>query len=271
MGIATKEIVRKAPRHVTREEACQKDDTNARQRRLELELRKSQRSLRKLSAQLIRARDEERRRIARELHDGVGQLLAAISMNSSRLEREKANLSTDAARYAQENCKLIAQVSAGIRTVSYLFHPPLLDELGLHSALKWFIEGFNRRSKIAAKVELPADWKRLPQEYELCLFRIAQECMTNIYRHSSSLTASVTLWRSPKQIQLEVRDEGNGFNEAVQSKIASGETAGVGLLGMRERVRELGGSLRIKSNGKGTTVTATVPFEEPRRSVGRSW
>ena len=215
-----------------------------------------------LSARLLKLQDEERRRIARELHDGVGQLLAAMSMNASRLDGEKSNLSPDAARCAEENSKLIEQVSADIRTMSYLFHPPLLDEMGLDSALKWYIDGFAERSKIAAKLELPTDWERLPQDYELCLFRIAQECLTNIHRHSGSSTALVRLLRSPGEIKLEVSDDGKGLDHETQSKIASGETVGVGLRGMRERVRQLGGNVEIRSNGHGTIVTATVPIAE---------
>ena len=126
--------------------------------------------------------------------------------------------------------------------MSYLFHPPLLDEMGLDSALKWYIEGFAERSKIAASLELSTNWERLPQDYELCLFRIAQECLTNIHRHSGSSTALVRLLRSPGEIKLEVSDEGKGLDQETQSKIASGETAGVGLRGMRERVRQLGGT-----------------------------
>ncbi|HXA77151.1 MAG TPA: PAS domain S-box protein [Candidatus Acidoferrales bacterium] len=213
-----------------------------------------------LAAHLLKLQDEERRRIARELHDGVGQLLAAMSMNAARLDGEKGNLSPDAARCAEENSRLIHQVSADIRTISYLFHPPLLDELGLHCALKWYIDGFAERSKIAAKLELPADLERLPQDHELCLFRVAQECLTNIHRHSGSSTALVRLLRSPGGITLEVSDEGKGLNPEKQSKIFSGETAAVGLRGMRERVRQLGGKLEIRSNGHGTTVIATVPF-----------
>ena len=215
-----------------------------------------------LSARLLKLQDEERRRIARELHDGVGQLLAAMSMNASRLDGEKSNLSPDAARCAEENSKLIEQVSADIRTMSYLFHPPLLDEMGLDSALKWYIDGFTERSKIAAALELPADWERLPQDYELCLFRIAQECLTNIHRHSGGSTARLRLLRSPGEIKLEVSDDGKGLDHETQSKIASGETVGVGLRGMRERVRQLGGNLEIRSNGHGTIVTATVPIAE---------
>ena len=200
--------------------------------------------------------------MARELHDGVGQLLAAMSMNASRINGEKANLSPDVARCAEENSKLIDQVSADIRTMSYLFHPPLLDEMGLDSALKWYIEGFAERSKIKASLELPTNWKRLPQDYELCLFRIVQECLTNIHRHSGSLTALVRLVRSPVEIVLEVSDEGKGLKPETQSKISIGESTGVGLRGMRERVRQLGGTLEVRSNGHGTVVIATVPVKE---------
>jgi PAS domain S-box-containing protein len=220
-----------------------------------------------LSVRLLKVQDEERRRIARELHDGVGQLLAAMSMNAASLTQEKSKLSPDAARSVEENSRLIEQVSTDIRTMSYLFHPPLLDEMGLDSALKWYVSGFAERSKIAAKLELSADCGRLPQDYELCLFRIAQECLTNVHRHSGSSTALVRLLRSEREIRLEVSDEGVGINRETQSKIASGETAGVGLRGMRERVRHLGGSVEIHSNGKGTTVIATVPFAESTRGA----
>jgi signal transduction histidine kinase len=224
------------------------------------------------SARILRLQDEERRRIARELHDGVGQLLAAMSMNASRLEKEKAKLSPNTARCAEENSRLIEQASADIRTISYLFHPPLLDEMGLHSALKWYIEGFTKRSKIAAKLELPADedGERLPPDYELCLFRIAQESLTNIHRHSGSSTAVVRLLRSRGEIKMEVSDEGKGLDQGTQTKIASGETAGVGLRGMQERVRPLGGSVEIQSNGKGTRVTARLPLAESGRSANSS-
>ncbi len=214
------------------------------------------------STRLLKSQDEERRRIARELHDGVGQLLAAISMNASRVEREKSKLSHDAARCLQENAVLVQQALADIRTTSYLLHPPLLDQMGLDSALKWYVEGFSERSKIAAKLELPPNWDRLPPDYELCLFRVAQECLTNIHRHSRSSTALLRLWRTPTEIELEVKDEGRGINPEIQSQFARGESAGVGLRGMRERVKQLGGTLRIHSNGKGTSVLVTLPLAE---------
>jgi PAS domain S-box-containing protein len=219
-----------------------------------------------LSVRLLKLQDEERRRIARELHDGVGQLLAAMSMNAVRLTREKAKLSREAARCLEDNSRLVEQVSTDIRTMSYLFHPPLLDEMGLGSALRWYVEGFAERSKIATKLELTAGGERLPQDYELCLFRIAQECLTNIHRHSGSSVALVRLLRENEEIKLKVSDEGAGISEESQSKIAAGETAGVGLRGMRERVKQLGGRLEIHSNRKGTTVTATVPFVAAEQS-----
>jgi PAS domain S-box-containing protein len=215
-----------------------------------------------LSACLLKLQDEERRRIARELHDGVGQLLAAMRMNGARLNSEKAKLTPEAARCAEENFRLVEQASTEIRTISYLFHPPLLDEMGLDSALRWYIDGFAERSKISAALELPENWERLPQDYELCLFRIAQECLTNIHRHSASSTARLKLVRSSGEIRLEVGDDGKGLDPETQLKIASGETVGVGLRGMRERVRQLGGNLEIRSNGDGTVVTATVPIAE---------
>ena len=223
-----------------------------------------------LSARLLQLQDEERRRIARELHDGVGQLLVAMSMNAGGLDLEKSKLSPDAVRCVDDNSRLITQVSADIRTMSYLFHPPLLDEAGLDSALKWYVEGFSERSKIAAKLELSADHERLPQDYELCLFRIAQECLTNIHRHSASPTALVRLVRTSEEVRLEVSDEGKGLDQKTQAKIAAGETAGVGLRGMQERVRYLGGRIEIHSNGKGTTVTAIVPFADSGKTAESS-
>ncbi len=219
------------------------------------------------SARLLKAQDEERRRIARELHDGVGQLLAAMSMNSARIGQEKSRLSQDAARTVEENSRIIEQASAEIRTMSYLFHPPLLDEMGLHSALKWYVEGFAARSKIATSLELPTNTDRMPQDYELCLFRIVQECLTNIHRHSESLTALIKLQKLPGEITLEVSDEGKGLAKEAQLKISSGQTPGVGLRGMRERARNLGGDVEIRSNGHGTTVIAKVPLEESVRSI----
>ncbi|HEX7194601.1 MAG TPA: PAS domain-containing sensor histidine kinase, partial [Chthoniobacterales bacterium] len=229
--------------------------------------KESEKALR--SARLLQAQDEERRRIARELHDGIGQLLAAMSMNVSRVIDEKSNLSLDAARCAEENSNLIQQVSKDIRTMSYLLHPPLLDELGLPSALSWYIEGFAERSKIAANVELPVDLERLPQEHELCLFRIAQECLTNIHRHSGSKTASIRLSRTVESVVLEIKDQGKGIPAEKLAQIRA-QHAGVGTTGMSERVRHLGGVMDIQSDSGGTTISITLPAQDSEVSTSRT-
>jgi PAS domain S-box-containing protein len=226
------------------------------------ELEQKNAELRKLSARLLQIQDEERRRIARELHDSVGQLLAAISMNTSNVSREKGKLSTSAASAISENMKLVEQVSNEIRTLSHLLHPPLLDEIGLLSALKWYIDGFSERSKIRVTSDIPSDLGRLPRDVELSLFRIVQECLTNIHRHSGSLTAFVRLARSRQGVTLEVKDEGRGFSPNGESIVSGSETPGVGLRGMTERVRQLGGQFEITSNGTGTLVFARLPLVE---------
>jgi PAS domain S-box-containing protein len=224
-----------------------------------------------LSARLLQLQDEERRRIARELHDGVGQLIVAIGMNASKLAGEKAKLSPEAARCAEENVNLAEQIATDIRTVSYLLHPPLLDEMGLHSALQWYLDGFTERSKIAAKLEVPEHSDRLPPDYELCLFRIAQECLTNIHRHSGSSKAVVRLLQTPEEVKLEVKDEGRGINRETRSRLVAGGGVGVGLRGMRERLRLLGGNLKIESNGKGTLVAATLPVAHQKTANARPY
>jgi PAS domain S-box-containing protein len=224
-----------------------------------------------LSARLLRLQDEERRRIARELHDGVGQLIIAIGMNASKLAGEKAKLSPEAARCAGENVNLAEQIATDIRTVSYLLHPPLLDEMGLRSALQWYLDGFAERSKIAAKLEVPEHSDRLPPDYELCLFRVAQECLTNIHRHSRSSIAVVRLLQTPEEVKLEVKDEGRGIDRETRSRLVAGGGVGVGLRGMRERLRLLGGNLKIESNGKGTLVAATLPVAHQKTADARPY
>jgi PAS domain S-box-containing protein len=215
-----------------------------------------------ISAHLLQVQDTERRRIARELHDGVGNLLAGISMNASQIAKEKEKLSPSRARCLEENLGLIGQACAEIRTVSYLLHPPLLDEVGLQSALRWYIDGFAERSKIKVTMEIAPDLGRLPEDYELSLFRIAQECLTNVHRHSESFTALVRLWRTPGRVEMEVRDEGKGIKEEIQSKFAAGSSSGVGLRGMQERVRLLGGELIVQSAGNGTSVLVALPLTQ---------
>jgi PAS domain S-box-containing protein len=215
-----------------------------------------------VAAKLLQVQDLERRRIARELHDGVGQLLAAIGMNVSQVFREKERLSDPAARCVDENMTLISQAASEIRTVSYLLHPPMLEEIGLSSALASYVDGFSQRSKVGVKLDVAPDFQRLPQAYELTLFRVVQECLTNIHRHSGSSTATVKLSRTAQEIRLEVEDSGKGIDQAITAKIASGASAGVGMRGMQERIRSLRGHMIVDSGQSGTSIIVTLPIAE---------
>jgi PAS domain S-box-containing protein len=232
------------------------------------ELLQTRNELRELSARLLAAQDEERRRIARELHDGIGQLLAAMNMTFLKLLTENQDLNVHAAKSVHENISLVEQASKDIRTMSYLLHPPLLDEVGLGSALQWYSAGFAERSKIAVSLELAPDVGQLPRDLELSLFRIVQECLINIHRHSGSSTAAVRLYRTPSEVKLEVKDAGRGIPVDAQSKISSGQSYGMGLRGIRERLRLFGGRLEIASNDTGTTVLAVLPHD-PRTISNR--
>ena len=226
-----------------------------------LELMRQTEVVRELSARLLQIQDEERRRIARELHDSVGQMLAAVNMNLAHVAREADALSPESARALADNSGLLEQISTEIRTISHLLHPPLLDEVGLQSALKWYIDGFSERSKIQVTLELPEDFGRLPRNLEITLFRVVQECLTNIHRHSGSSTAAIRVTRSENEVRLEVRDAGRGIPAQTQNRLASGKLSGVGLRGMQERLRQIGGQLEVQSNGSGTQVSAALPIE----------
>jgi PAS domain S-box-containing protein len=226
-----------------------------------LELENATAKLRELTGKLLQTQDEERRRIARELHDGVGQLVVAMSMNLTGIVSEKEALSAEARQKLEQNQALIEQASREIRTMSHLLHPPLLDEVGLDSALRWYIDGFCDRSKVSVETKLASGFSEdLTRDMALSLFRIVQESLTNIHRHSESPAALVQIDRSPSEITLVVADEGKGIPAQIQSKISSGELTGVGLRGMRERVRQFGGYLDVRSNGHGTRVVAVLPI-----------
>lgn len=234
----------------------------ARVRERTRELLEASEGLRELSARLLQTQDEERRRVARDLHDGVGQLLAAISMNVALIAQEKENLTPAGQQRAGENLSMIQEAIAEIRTMSYLLHPPLLDEIGLKCALQGYVDGFVERSKVSVTLELPQNLERLPIEKELCLFRVAQECLTNIHRHAGSATAAIRLEEGSGRIAMEVSDYGRGISPELRAKLLSGQGSGVGLRGMRERIRKLGGTLEIGSNGRGTSVRVVVPVPE---------
>jgi PAS domain S-box-containing protein len=216
------------------------------------------RQLAELAARLQGMQDEERRRIARELHDSVGQLLAAIGMNIGIVQAQAHKLDAMAARAVSDNAMLVEQVSREIRTISHLLHPPLLDMAGLASALRWYVDGFAERSHIKVDIEIPADFARLPADIEIAVYRIVQECLTNIHRHSGSPTATIRLHREGENLFVEVRDSGKGIPKEKQLELSSSARGGVGFGGMRERLKMLGGSLDIRSENTGTLVTATL-------------
>jgi PAS domain S-box-containing protein len=216
--------------------------------------------LRHLSNRLVQSQDEERRRISRELHDGVGQLLAALSMNVGKLSAEKSDLTPSARRSLDESAKVIEQALQEVRTMSYLLHPPLLEDMGLESALRWYVEGFAERSKITVEIKMsPLFSEGLPRDMALALFRIVQECLTNVHRHSRSSTAYLQIDRSPDEITLEVGDSGVGTAPDLQEKISSGSSSGVGLRGIRERIRQFGGRFEFISSQSGTRIIAVLP------------
>jgi signal transduction histidine kinase len=226
---------------------------------LETQVEQRTAALRLLSARLMRVQDEERRRIARELHDSLGQYLAAAKINLDVLSAEKPNDAT----YLREARNLIERAISDTRTLSHLLHPPLLDEAGFGTAAKWFVEGFGSRSKIATRLEMPANLDRLPSEIEIALFRILQESLTNVHRHAGTKKVEVRLRRDDASVSLEIEDHGKGISKEVLERFGkSGANVGVGLAGMRERVAELGGTFEIRSGKKGTCLTARIPVPQ---------
>jgi signal transduction histidine kinase len=224
------------------------------------ELHRKTQQLEALNAQMTRLQDEERRRIARELHDSVGQLLAAITMNSAVVEEESRKLSPDTAKRVSENAALVEEASKQIRTISHLLHPPLLDEAGLASALRWYVDGFSERSKIDSKLHIPESFEGLSREMELSIFRVVQECLTNIHRHADSPTAAIRIAQDEACLRVEIEDAGKGIPPDERSEHKALSHSGVGLRGMQERLRLLGGTLQIQSDSRGTRVTAILPI-----------
>jgi signal transduction histidine kinase len=223
---------------------------------------KTEKKLRELSLSVLRIQDEERRRVARDLHDTVGQTLTALKLTLSALETAVTRdpKTTD---FLAELNGLADQALQEIRATSYLLHPPLLDEAGFAAAAAWYIDGFNKRSPIQVRLELP-EGVRLPGSVEIVLFRVLQESLTNITKHAGAATVDVLLQVDPKAISLSVRDYGKGISAEKLAKMnSSGADVGVGIAGMRERLKELGGRLAIESDSTGTRLNACVPMPEP--------
>lgn len=228
--------------------------------------KQAEENLRELSARLLQLQDEERRRIARELHDSTGQLLAALNMSLMPLQENEHRLEPEARKAINESLRIVSELTSEVRTMSHLLHPPLLDEAGLSSAIRWYVEGFSERSKIRVMLRIPDDIGRLPRELETAAFRIIQECLTNVHRHAASPSVSIRISRVSDEVQIEVRDEGKGISPAKRAELDLPGKAGVGLRGMKERVRQLGGTLEISSrqDRSGTVVTACLRIQKGR-------
>jgi signal transduction histidine kinase len=228
-------------------------------------VRDSEESLRRLTARLLQLQDAERRKFSRELHDSLGQYLAGAKMNVEIFAAQRNDSSL------AEAVQLLDQAIAETRTISHLLHPPLLDEAGLSSAARWYVEGFAQRSGIEVKVNLPQDVSRLPKPVALGLFRVLQESLTNIHRHSGSVKAEVTLELLPDRVILKVRDYGKGIApEVLRIFRAKGANPGVGLAGMRERIRDLGGWLSLQPGAPGIIVSAIIPLSKTVEKTGAS-
>jgi signal transduction histidine kinase len=224
------------------------------------QLQQINQDLRDLSVRLLRVQDDERRRIARDLHDSTGQALTALKLEMAGIERELATRDAANARRLASAIETARQISDELRTISYLLHPPLLDELGLSSALRWYIDGFEKRSGIKVHFDLNTS-ARLSAELETMFFRMIQECLVNVHRHSGSATAVIRLSQTGGMMIVEVEDQGRGIEADELADITAGATPGVGLRGMRERINDFGGKLQIESSEKGTKIRATIPVE----------
>ena len=218
-------------------------------------------AVRRLSGRLLHLQDDERRRIARALHESAAQTVAALSMNLQRMERMQ--LAPHAAEALADSLELVTQCSREIRTLSHLLHPPLLDEAGLPSSLRWYVQGFAARSNVEVELKVSDDLGRLPMELEITLFRVVQESLTNVHRHSGSSSASIRLWRAGPEVVLEVEDRGIGVprDKLAWVKTQMPAAVGVGIAGMRERLSQLGGTLEIESSPRGTLVRARLRSE----------
>jgi signal transduction histidine kinase len=237
--------------------------------RLEREVqvrREAEEQLRRLSLRLMTVEDDERRRIARNLHDAAGQTMAALKMTIASLQRAAADL-PDSAKLLDDMNALADEALQEIRTTSFLLHPPLLDEAGFASAARWFVDGFRERSGIAVTCSIPEDIERLPSNVEMVLFRVLQESLTNVHRHSEATAAWVTLVKDSSGLRFEVSDNGRGLPEVPASAGAdSSPQSGLGIAGMRERVRELGGQLTIEPRGAGSGTSIIVALAMPKAS-----
>ncbi len=225
---------------------------------LENQIEARTRALRRLTVRLLEFQDEERRGFARNLHDSIGQHLTVLKINLDRMNGSEQPLVRS--ELLSESLRVVEECLKETRTISYLLHPPMLDEAGFESAARWYVDGFAQRGGIQAKINFPEQMDRLPRLVELALFRILQESLTNVHRHSGSPTVEIDVEVEAEVVTLAVRDAGQGIPEQVLERFRGTGTAGIGLAGIQERVADLGGELHIYSNGAGTLLKASIPL-----------
>lgn len=231
----------------------------ARREEMERLERQNAESYRALSARILQLQDVERRKIARELHDSVGQYLTGLKLNLGHLQTSNTAAGSDSPALLSETIELMDRAIGEVRTISHLLHPPLLDELGLDSAARWYVEGFSKRSGIEVRFQGGDTEERLPKEVELALFRVLQEALTNVHRHANARLVHVVITCTDKEAVLVVEDDGKGIPREVLERFRTGLASGIGLAGMRERLVELGGALKVESGAAGSTLRATLP------------
>jgi signal transduction histidine kinase len=234
----------------------------SRTRQLERMQRENARSARALSSRVLELQDAERRKVARELHDSVGQYLVGIKINLEQLLTTNTGLSPGNMKLLNDTIDLTERSLVEVRTISHLLHPPLLDEVGLESAARWYVDGFAKRSGLKVNLQLVRIANRFPKEVELALFRVLQESLTNVHRHANATSIEIVLACHDGSVTLAVQDDGNGISRDILKRYRSGLASGVGLAGMRERLAELDGILEVEARSRGTVVKATIPAAE---------
>lgn len=221
------------------------------------ELAQKNEEIRQLTGRLLKSQDDERRRLARELHDSTGQMLAAMKINLDLANEKRDGIDPELKTLVTDCISITDEMSRQLRTMSYLLHPPLLDETGLQSALRWYAEGFAQRSGIQVNLEVSPDFRRLPHDLEIAIFRVIQESLTNIHRHSGSTTAAIHLTQNGDRVEVEIVDTGSGIPPG---RYEGKFVPGVGIMGMCERMRQFGGSFDVIASDRGTTIRAAVPL-----------
>ncbi len=258
-------ITRDVTEKMRYDEALRKEIAEKEQAREELV--RSENSLRRLSLELLRTQDEERRRIGREMHDSIGQYLSALKIKIGLLEARNPKLDAQSRRDLQQCGTVLETCVREVRTISYLLYPPMLEEMGLKSAITWYLDGFRQRSGIRVNFEAPDSLERPSRDVELALFRVLQESLTNVHKHSGTSVVDIQLSRENGAIHLNVRDYGKGLPAALARGVRPDSVhLGIGLRGMNERMRQLGGRLAVSSASPGTLVRATVPAQQSPES-----